>query len=84
MLFVHLHSLNGILRRFYAEVKTNRKKHLSFARAYFDSVESQKPPRWSSISLSRSQTALAHLDEVVSLVKIVLTVFSKLVVSSIV
>ena len=34
--------------------------------AYFDSVDGRTPHRWSSTSLSRSQTALAHLDEVVS------------------
>ena len=32
--------------------------------AYFDSVDGRTPPRWSSTSLSRSQTALANLDEV--------------------
>ena len=32
--------------------------------AYFDSVDGRTPPRWSSTSLSRSQTALAHLDKV--------------------
>ena len=35
------------------------------AAAYFDSVDGRTPPRWSSTSLSRSQTALADLDEVV-------------------
>ena len=32
--------------------------------AYFDSVDGRPPPRWSSTSLSHSQTALAQLDEV--------------------
>ena len=34
------------------------------ADAYFESVDGRTPPRWSSTSLSRSQTALADLDEV--------------------
>ena len=39
-------------------------KHLPVGEAYFGFVDGRTPPRWSSTSLSRSQTALAHLDEV--------------------
>ena len=52
--------------------------------AYFDSVDDRTPPRWLSTSLSRSQTALAHLNEVVLQTQIVSSVSSQLVVSSVV
>ena len=45
-------------------VVKNRDSDMTTATAYFDSVDGRTPPRWSSTSLSRSQTALAHLDEV--------------------
>ena len=47
----------------YTIQRLDREKKLGGGVAYFDSVDGRTPPRWSSTSLSRSQTALAHLDE---------------------